>query len=150
MLWIWTSIKNLWIIIVVIVRISLLFTPILSILIFSIWRVPGILYFCWTVLFIFVKPCYFEFWVEVYALLLECKELISRWILYFCWTILFWIWVEDLKCMHCFWDVKKIISKWMLYLILCRLKWVVLHSCQPNTNRLLSVSNGLGQVNSPY
>ena len=35
----------------------------------------------------------------------------------------------------------------MLYLILYRLKWVVLYSCQPNTTRLLSVSNGLGQVN---
>ena len=35
----------------------------------------------------------------------------------------------------------------MLYLILYRLKWVVLHSCQPNTTCLLSVSNGLGQVN---
>ena len=58
------------------------------------------------------------------------------------------MWVENLKCMHCFWDVKKIISRWML--ILCRLKWVILHSCQPNTTRLLSVSNGLGQVNPPY
>ena len=57
------------------------------------------------------------------------------------------MWVEDLKCIHCFWDVKKIISKWMLYLILCKLKWVVLHSCQSNTTHLLSVSNELGQVN---
>ena len=38
----------------------------------------------------------------------------------------------------------------MLYLILCRLKWVVLHSCQPNTTCLLSMSNGLGQINPPY
>ena len=30
------------------------------------------------------------------------------------------------------------------------LKWVVLYSCQPNTTRLLSVSNELGQVNPPY
>ena len=29
------------------------------------------------------------------------------------------------------------------------LKWVVLYSCQPNTIRLLSVSNELGQVNLP-
>ena len=50
------------------------------------------------------------------------------------------MWVEDLKCMHSFWDVKKIISRWMLYLILCRLKWVVLHLCQLNTTRLLSKS----------
>ena len=56
------------------------------------------------------------------------------------------MWVEDLKCMHYFWDVNKK-SRWMLYLILCRLKWVVLHLCQPNTTRLLSVSSGLGQVN---
>ena len=28
--------------------------------------------------FIFVKLRYFEFWVEVYAIFLECKELISR------------------------------------------------------------------------
>ena len=28
----------------------------------------------------------FWIWVEVYALILECKELISRWILYFCWN----------------------------------------------------------------
>ena len=33
-------------VIMVIVRISLLFTQILSILILSIWRVPRILYFC--------------------------------------------------------------------------------------------------------
>ena len=26
----------------------------------------------------------------------------------------------------------------------------MLYSCQPNTTRLLSVSNGLGQVNPPY
>ena len=45
---------------------------------------------------------------------------------------------------------KKINYGWMLYLILYRLKWVVLHSCQPNMTRLLSVSNGLGQVNPPY
>ena len=32
------------------------------------------------------------------------------------------MWVEDLKCMHCFLGCKKIISRWMLYLILCRLK----------------------------
>ena len=140
MLWIWTSTKNLWMIIVVIVRISLLFSQILSILILIIWRVSRILYFYWTMLFYF---CYFEFG-------LKCKELISRWMLYFCWTILFWMWVENLKCMHCFLGWKKIISRWMLYLILCRLKWVVLHLCQPNTTRLLSVSNGLGQVNPPY
>ena len=48
------------------------------------------------------------------------------------------MWVEDLKCMHGFWDVKEIISRWILYLILCRLKWVMLHSCQPNTTRLLT------------
>ena len=60
------------------------------------------------------------------------------------------MWVKDLKCMLYFWDVKKIISRWMLYLILCRLKCVVLHSCQPNTTRLLNVSNGLSQVNPPY
>ena len=45
---------------------------------------------------------------------------------------------------------KKINYGWMLYLILCKLKWVVLHSYQRNTTRLLSVSNGLGQVNPPY
>ena len=61
------------------------------------------------------------------------------------------MWVEDLKCMHCFLGCKKKnIFRWMLYLILCRLKWVVLHSCQPDTIRLLSVSNELGQVNPPY
>ena len=60
------------------------------------------------------------------------------------------MWVKDLKCMLYFWDVKKIISRWMLYLILGRLKCVVLHSCQPNTTRLLNVSNGLSQVNPPY
>ena len=38
----------------------------------------------------------------------------------------------------------------MLYLILCKLKWVVLHSCQTNTTRLLNMSNGLSQVNLPY
>ena len=92
----------------------------------------------------------FWIWVEVYALLLKCKELISWWMLYFCWTILFWIWVKNLKCVHCFLGCKKIISRWMLHLILCKLKWVVLHSCQPNTTRLLSMSNGLGQVNPPY
>ena len=42
------------------------------------------------------------------------------------------------------------IYRWMLYLILSRLKWNVLHSCQPNTNRLLSVLSELGQVNLPY
>ena len=52
----------------------------------------------------------FWIWVEVYALILECKELISKWMSYFCWTVLFWMWVEDLKCMHYFWDVNKI--KW--------------------------------------
>ena len=141
MLWIWTSTKNLWMRIVVIVRISLLFAQILSILILSIWQVSRILYFYWNKLFHF---CYFEFG-------LKCKELISRSMLYFCWTILFWMWVEDLKCMYCFLGCKKkIISRWMLYLILCKLKWVVLHLCQPNTTRLLSVSNELGQVNPLY
>ena len=150
MLWIWTSTKNLWMIIMVIVRISLLFTQILSISILSIWRVSRILYFCWTILFFFVKLSYFEFGLKCIHFFWSVKNLFSRWMLYFCWTILFWMWVEDLKCMHCFLGCKKIISRWILYLILCRLKWVVLHSCQPNTTCLLSVSNGLGQVNPPY
>ena len=36
------------------------------------------------------------------------------------------------------------ISRWILYLILSRLKWVVSHSHQPNTTRLLSVLSGFG------
>ena len=57
------------------------------------------------------------------------------------------MWVEDFSVSTTFWDVKKIISRWMLYLILYRLKWVILHSCQPNTTCLLNLLNGLGQVN---
>ena len=139
-------------IIVVIVRISLLFAPTLSVLIHSIWRVLRIFYFCWTMLFYFCWTMLFWIWVEVYAFLLEYKEHISIWMLYFCWTILFLMWVEDLTCMHYFWDVKKKkkISRWVLYLILCKLKLVVLHSYQPNTTRLLSMSSELAQVNLPY
>ena len=147
MLWIWTSTKNLWMIIVVIVRISLLFAQILSILILSIWWVPIYYIFVELCYFIFVKICYFEFGLKCMHFFWSVKKLFSRWMLYFCWTILFWMWIENLKCMHCFLGCKKIIYRWMLYLILCRLKWVVLHSCQPNTTRLLNVSNGLGQVN---
>ena len=143
MLWIWTSTKNLWMIIVFIVRISLLFAPIFKYWYLAFDEFQGYYIFVELYYFIFVKLCYFEFWVEMYAFILECKELISRWMLYFCWTILFWMWVEDLKCMHCLWDIKKIISRWMLYLRLYRLKWIVLHLCQPNTTRLLNVSNGL-------
>ena len=65
-------------------------------------------------------------------------------------------WIEDLKCMHYFWDVKKkkiyiyiYISRWMLYLILSRLKWVVSHSLQPNTTRLLSVGTFFGGIGLP-
>ena len=137
-------------IIVIIVRINLLFTQILSILILSIWQVLKILLFFELCYFIFVKLSYFEFGLKCMHFFWSVKNLFSRKMLYFCWIILFWIWVKDLKCMHCFLGCKKIISRWMLYLILCKLKWVVLHSCQPNTTSLLSVLNGLGQANPPY
>ena len=128
----------------VIVRISLLFTQILSISILSIWRVSRILYFCWTILFFFVKLSYFEFGLKCMHFFWSIKNLFSRWMLYFCWTILFWMWVEIWSVCTAFWNVKKkkIISIWMLYLILCRLKWIVFYSCQPNTIRLLSMSMG--------
>ena len=60
------------------------------------------------------------------------------------------MWVKDLKVYTLLLGLKKKNSRWMLYLILYRLKWVVLYSCQPNTTRLLSMSNGLGKVNPPY
>ena len=57
--------------------------------------------------FIFVKLCYFEFGLKCMYFSWSVKNLFSRWMLYFCWTILFWIWVEDLKYMHCFLGCKK-------------------------------------------
>ena len=61
------------------------------------------------------------------------------------------MWVEDLKCMHCFLGCKKKLFLDGCYiLILCKLKWIVLHLCQPNMICLLSVPNGLGQVNPLY
>ena len=45
---------------------------------------------------------------------------------------------------------KIFISRWILYLILSKLKWVVSHSCQPNTTCLLNVSSRLVQVNLPH
>ena len=133
-----------------IVRISLLFAPILSILILSIWRVPRILYFCWTMLFYFLlNYCILNlgwsvhlFWSVKNLFIDECYIFVELY--YFEYGLKIW------SICTVFWNVKKIISRWMLYLILCRLKWVVLHSCQPNTTRLLSVPNGLGQVNPPY
>ena len=82
-------------------------------------------------------------WVEVYALLLECKELI------FLMNVIFLL---NYIILNVSWrlEVYALLFGMLLYLILCRLKWVVLHSCQPNMIRLLSVSNGLGQVNLPY
>ena len=82
------------------VMINLLFAQTLSILILNIWQVLWMLYFCWILLF--------WIWVKVYALLLECKELISRLMLYFCWSMLFWMWIEDFKCMLYFQDVKNL------------------------------------------
>ena len=143
MLWIWTSTKNLWMIIVVISGLVYCLLKFFQYWYLAFGEFQEYYIFIELCYFIFVKLCYFEFG-------LKCKELISRWMLYFCWTILFWMWVENLKWMHCFLGWKKIISRWMLYLILCRLKWVVLHLCQPSTTHLLSVSNGLGQVNPPY
>ena len=61
--------------------------------------------------FIFVKICYFEFELKCMHFFWSVKKLFSRWMLNFCWTILFWMWVEDLKCMHCFLGCKQ---KWFL------------------------------------
>ena len=100
--------------------------------------------------FIFVKLCYFEFRLKCMHFFWSVKNLF----LYECYIFVelyyFECGLKSWSACTTFWDVKKIISRWMLYLILCRLKWVVLHSCQPNMTRLLSVLNGLGQVNPPY
>ena len=142
MLWIWTSIKNLWMIIMVIVRINLLFTQILSIL---------ILIFVELCYFIFVKLCYFEYWLKCMHFFWFVKNLFLDECYIFVELYYFECGLKTWSVCIAFWDVKKkIISRWMLYLILWWLKWVMLHSCQPNTTRLLSASNGLGQVNLPY
>ena len=142
-----TLTKNLWMIIVVIISISLLFAQILSILILSIWRVLRILYFCWTMLFCF---CYFEFGLKCMHFFWSLKNLFLDECYIFVELYYFECGLKTWSVCTTFWDVKKVISRWMLYIILYRLKWVVLHSCQPNTTRLLSMSNGLGQVNPPY
>ena len=135
MLWTWTSTKNLWMIIMVIVRISLLFAQIFSILILSIWRVPRILYFFWIMLFYF---CYFEFGLKCMHFFWSVK---NSYFLDVCYIFIelyyFECRLKTWSVCTAFWDVKKIIYGWMLYLILCRLKWVVLHLCQPEMTHLI-------------
>ena len=114
----------------------------------SIWRVPSILYFCFYYIILFLlnfvilnldwSVCT-SFGMQRTYFLDECYIFVD---LYY-----FECGLKTWSICTTFWDVKKIISRWMLYLILCMLKWVVLHSCQLNTTHLLSVSNGLSQVN---
>ena len=145
-LWIWTSTKNLWMIIMVIVRISLLFEY--WYLAFS--EFQGYYIFVELCYFIFVKLYYFEFGLKCMHFFWSVKNLFLDECYIFAELYYFEYGLKTWSVCTVFWDVKKIIFRWMLYLILCRLKWVVLHSCQPNTTRLLSMSNGLGQVNPPY
>ena len=109
MLWIWTSTKNLWMILIVIVTISLPFATTLSILILCIWQVLQQLFQYWYFAFgkfcgcyILVELCYCEFGLKCIHFFRNVKGLFSRWMLCFCWTMLFWMWIEDLKCMHYF------------------------------------------------
>ena len=152
MLWIWTSAKNLWMIIVVIVRISLIYCLLKF---FQYWYLifgefQGYYIFVELCYFIFVKLCYFEFWLKCIHLLWGVKNLFLDECYIFVELYYFECRLKTWSICTAFWDVKKIIFRWMLYLILCKLKWVVLHSCQSNMIRLLSVSNELGQVNTPY
>ena len=150
MLWIWTSTKNLWVIIVVIVRISLLFAQNFLYFYLAFGKFQGYYIFIELCYFISVKLCYFEFGLKCMYFFWSVKNLFLDECYIFIELYYFECGLKTWSVCTNFWDVKKIIFRWMLYLILCRLKWVVLHSCQPNTTCLLSVSNELVQVNPPY
>ena len=84
------------------------------------------MHFFWSVKNLFLNECYI--FVELY----------------------YFEWVEDLKCLHCFLGYEKNYFQMDVIFNIMQTEMGCLHSCQLNTTRLLSVSNGLGQVNPPY